>query len=67
MREDLNKLQAMGVIREVQYPKWLENVVVLEKTSIWRMCVEHKAQKGIRKGFLSFVAHQLSGSLNRKV
>ena len=31
----------MGFIREVYYPKWLANIVMVKKTNgKWRMCVD---------------------------
>ena len=39
--EEVNKLLTAGFIREVYYPKWLANVVLVKKTNgKWRMCVD---------------------------
>ena len=39
--DEVNKLLAVGFIREVYYPDWLANVVLVKKANEkWRMCVE---------------------------
>ena len=39
--DEVTKLLAAGVIREVHYPKWLANVVLVKKANgKWRMCVD---------------------------
>ncbi|PKA50133.1 hypothetical protein AXF42_Ash020373 [Apostasia shenzhenica] len=39
IREEVEKLLAAGFIREITYPSWLANVVVVKKNSEkWRMC-----------------------------
>ncbi|XP_028057287.1 uncharacterized protein LOC114261245 [Camellia sinensis] len=39
--QKVNKLLAARVIREVQYPKWLSNTVVVKKNNKkWRVCVD---------------------------
>ena len=39
--DEVTKLLATGFIREVHYPKWLENVVLVKKANgKWRMCVD---------------------------
>ncbi|RDX62672.1 hypothetical protein CR513_58973, partial [Mucuna pruriens] len=41
-REETGKLLAAGFIREVQYPTWLANVVMVKKASgKWRMCMDY--------------------------
>ena len=38
--EEVEKLLTAGFIREVYYPKWLTNVVMVKKSNKkWRMCV----------------------------
>lgn len=38
--EEVSKLLAAGLIREVDYPEWLANVVLMKKSNNkWRMCV----------------------------
>ena len=38
---EVQKLLDAGVIREVQYPKWLANVVMVpKKNGSWRMCID---------------------------
>ena len=39
--EEVGKLQEVGFIREVYYPNWLANVVMVKKANgKWRMCVD---------------------------
>ena len=39
--EEVRKLLEAGFIREVYYPDWLANVVIVKKSSgKWRMCVD---------------------------
>jgi len=39
--DEVNKLLSASFIREVYYPEWLANVVLVKKTNgRWRMCVE---------------------------
>jgi len=41
IRDETQKLLAAGHIREIQYPEWLANVVLVKKSSgKWRMCVD---------------------------
>ncbi|PKA54406.1 RNA-directed DNA polymerase like [Apostasia shenzhenica] len=41
IREEVEKLLAAGFIREITYPSWLANMVVVKKNSEkWRMCVD---------------------------
>ena len=41
--EEVSKLQDVEFIREVYYPDWLANVVMVKKAnSNWRMCVDFK-------------------------
>jgi len=41
IHEETRKLLAAGHIREIQYPEWLENVVLVKKSNgKWRMCVD---------------------------
>lgn len=40
--EEVDKLLAAGIIREVNYPYWLVNVVLVKKASgKWRMCNDY--------------------------
>ena len=40
IRDETQKLLAAGHIKEVQYPEWLTNVVLVKKSNgKWRMCV----------------------------
>ena len=39
--EEVGKLQEVGFIREVYYPDWLMNMVMVKKANgKWRMCVD---------------------------
>ena len=39
--DEVNKLLAANFIREVYYPEWLANVVMVKKAyGKWRMCVD---------------------------
>ena len=41
VKEEVNKLKRAGTIKEVFYPKWLANTVVVKKKSgKWRVCVD---------------------------
>jgi len=41
VREETQKLLSAGHIREIQYPEWLVNVVLVKKANgKWRMCVD---------------------------
>ena len=41
IHEETRKLLAAGHIREIQYPEWLANVVLVKKSNgKWRMCVD---------------------------
>ena len=42
INEEVEKLLAAGFVREVQYPSWLANVVMVKKSSgKWRICVDY--------------------------
>ncbi|KAI5335311.1 hypothetical protein L3X38_025444 [Prunus dulcis] len=41
MRAEVDKLSSIGFIKEVDYPTWLANVVMVRKPKKgWRMCVD---------------------------
>jgi len=41
VKEETQKLLSVGHIREIQYPEWLANVVIVKKANgKWRMCVD---------------------------
>ncbi|XP_062019159.1 uncharacterized protein LOC133735742 [Rosa rugosa] len=43
IREEVAKLQDIGFIRQVIYPQWISNLVMVKKASgKWRMCVDFK-------------------------
>jgi hypothetical protein len=40
-RNDVKRLLSAGVIREVTYPEWLANIVMVKKANgKWRMCID---------------------------
>ncbi|KAM2006118.1 hypothetical protein ACFX15_001213 [Malus domestica] len=51
MKTEVEKLKDIGFIREVNYPTWVENVVLVKKNPtneslllqkvLWRMCVDY--------------------------
>ncbi|RDX83445.1 Retrovirus-related Pol polyprotein, partial [Mucuna pruriens] len=42
IKEEVEKLLAVGFVREVQYPTWLANVVMVRKANgRWRMCTDY--------------------------
>ena len=41
VKNEVTKLKQAGAIKEVFYPQWLANIVVMKKkTGNWRMCVD---------------------------
>ena len=41
INEEVSKLLQVGAIREVEYPEWLANVVLVKKeNSKWRLCID---------------------------
>ena len=41
INEEVGKLLQAGAIREVEYPKWLANVVLVKKENgKWRLCID---------------------------
>ena len=41
INEEVGKLLQAGAIREVEYPKWLANVVLVKKANgKWRLCID---------------------------
>ena len=41
IRQETKKLLEVGHIREIQYPEWLANVVLVKKANgKWRMCID---------------------------
>ena len=39
--DEVDKLLAAGFIKEVYYPEWLANVIMVKKTiEKWRMCMD---------------------------
>ena len=42
IKQKFDKLLATGFIREIQYPEWLSNVMVVpKKNGKWRVCVDY--------------------------
>ncbi|XP_050378487.1 uncharacterized protein LOC126795767 [Argentina anserina] len=43
IRQEVDKLKSMKFVREVQYPEWISNCVMVRKANgKWRMCVDYK-------------------------
>ncbi|XP_050386257.1 uncharacterized protein LOC126802648 [Argentina anserina] len=43
IRQEVDKLRGMKFVREVQYPEWISNCVMVRKANgKWRMCVDYK-------------------------
>ena len=41
MQQEVQKLLEAGFIREVNYPNWLANVIIVKKANgKWRMCID---------------------------
>ena len=41
IRVEVNKLKQAGAIKEIFYPKWLANIVVVKKKNgKWRVCMD---------------------------
>ena len=41
IKEEVNKLKQAGAIKEVFYPEWSTNTMVVKKTNVkWRVCVD---------------------------
>ncbi|KAM0989632.1 hypothetical protein ACFX2F_013610 [Malus domestica] len=64
MKEEVEKLKGIGFVREVNYPTWVENVVLVKKNLtkeslilqkvLWRMCVYYtNLNKGCSKDSFS--------------
>ncbi|XP_019194876.1 PREDICTED: uncharacterized protein LOC109188702 [Ipomoea nil] len=41
VKKEVSTLLAAGHVREVKYPEWLANVVLVPKPPAWRMCVDY--------------------------
>ena len=48
IQTEIDKLLAVGFIREVEYPDWLANMVVIpKKRGKWRVCVDYTNLNGV--------------------
>ena len=63
VKEEMQKLLSAGHIREIQYPKWLANVVLVKKANgKWRMCVDFTdLNKACPQRFVSATQHRRVG------
>lgn len=42
IQDEVDKLLKVGLIREIDYPKWLAKVVLVKKANgKWRMCIDY--------------------------
>ena len=41
IKQEVDKLLAVGFIKEIQYPEWLSNMVVVLKKNKWRVCLDY--------------------------
>ena len=39
MKDEVERLKCLGAIREVFFPEWLTNMVVVKKNGKWKVCV----------------------------
>ncbi|PKA50439.1 hypothetical protein AXF42_Ash021058 [Apostasia shenzhenica] len=55
IEEEVEKLLGASYIKEVQYPQWLTNIVMVKKANgKWRMCVDFQTlNKACPQGYLS--------------
>ncbi|GJY06944.1 reverse transcriptase domain-containing protein [Tanacetum coccineum] len=54
INDEVSKLVAAGIMREVHYHDWLSNPVMVKKSdNSWRMCVDFKTQQACPIGRLS--------------
>lgn len=60
---EVERLLKMGMIRDVKYPRWLANVVVvLKKNDKWRVCVDFTdLNKACLKDAFPLASHRLNG------
>ncbi|PKA57232.1 RNA-directed DNA polymerase like [Apostasia shenzhenica] len=62
IKEEINKLLGAGYIREIQYPRWLINVVMVKKANgKWRMCVDFRALNQACPKYLSSPPYRYDG------
>jgi len=67
IREETHKLLKADHIREIQYPEWLTNVVLVQKANgKWRMCVDFTNLNRLQ-GLLSTAQHRLLGGQRLKL
>jgi hypothetical protein len=61
-RNEVKRLLSAGVIREVKYPEWLANTVMLKKANgKWRMCIDFTdLNKACPKDKFPFAKNRLS-------
>ncbi len=63
--EEVSRLLAVGAIREIQYPTWLSNtVVVKKKNGKWRMenvCGLYRFESSLPERLLSIAPNRLVG------
>jgi len=62
IREETQKLLNVDHIREIQYPEWLVNVVLVQKANgKWRICIEFTDLNKACQGFLPASMYRFLG------
>ena len=59
IKEEMQKLTVAKFIREVYYPDWLANVIMVKKANgKWRMCVDFtESKQGLPQGQLPIATY----------
>ena len=68
MNEEVGKLLQAGAIREVEYPEWLANVVLVKKANgKWRLCIDFTdVNKSMPKRQFPFAANRPHRGCHRR-
>ena len=66
VKDEVNKLKRVGAIKEIFYPEWLANtVVVKKKNGKWRVCVDFTDLNKARRSFLPSSDRSIGGCNSR--
>ena len=68
VRDEVMKLKKVGAIKEVFYPEWLANTIVVKKNSgKWRVCVDFTdLNKAYPKRSIPYASDRSIGRCNRR-